>query len=86
MMRNIFFLLISTIIMVDQTPQTNVTPPAGNPPQTQPVQSQQVAQIPGTPAIQQPQPAVQQPIPQHPQQTANITKPASKISMKGILI
>jgi hypothetical protein len=69
--------------MVDQTPQTNVTPPAGNPPQVPP---QQAAQIPGTPVAQQPQAAVQQPIPQRPQQTANITKPASKISMKGILI
>lgn len=72
--------------MVDQTPQTNVTPPAGNPPQTQPVQSQQAAQIHGTPVTQQPQQAVQQPLPQRPKQTANIKKPTSKISMKGILI
>ena len=55
--------------MVDQTPQTNTTPLTGTSP------------IPGAP-VQQP---VQQQVTQsngRPQQSANITKPRSKISMK----
>lgn len=59
--------------MVDQTPQTNTTPLTGTSP------------IPGAP-VQQP---VQQQVTQsngRPQQSANITKPRSKISMKGVII
>lgn len=76
--------------MVDQTPQTNVTPAAGNPPvNTTPSVIPNPLEKGGNEggfAAQQSQPAVQQPVSQRPQQTANITKPGSKISMKGILI
>lgn len=55
--------------MVDQTPQTNTTPLTGTPP------------IPGAPVQQ---PVQQQPVQANgrPEQSANITKPRSKISMK----
>lgn len=87
--------------MIDQTPQTNVAPQAGTPPQNaqQPQSTQgpfvkgrneggfvpQAAQIPGAPI----QPPVQgQPVQVNgrPQQTANITKPTSRVSIKGVLI
>ena len=83
--------------MVDQIPQRNTAPQAGTPPQApqQPQVLQQAAPqtpppaqsvpIPGTP-MQQP---VQQQVTQpngRPQQSANITKPRSKISMKGVII
>ncbi len=67
--------------MVDQVPQTPVQPqqPTPQAPQ-QPVQA-----APQTPLQQAPV----QPAPQpngRPQQTANIVKPASKISMRGVAI
>jgi hypothetical protein len=82
--------------MVDQIPQVNGpvnvngTVPPSQPiptsPQQIPVPSPAVVQnfssIPGTPVPQTP---IQQQ-PNRPQQTANITKPVSKISIKGVLI
>jgi len=81
--------------MVDQIPQAQPVQPApmpGTPPQAP---QQQPAQAPQQQPVQQSAP--QQPIPQtipgqpvqpngRPQQSANITKPGSKISMKGIFI
>lgn len=64
--------------MADQVPQMPQTPMQQDP--QIPVQAQQ--QIPGAPLQQAP---VEQ-APLRPQQTANVTKPTSKISMKGILI
>lgn len=73
-----FFSICSDIIMADQVPQMPQTPMQQDP--QIPVQAQQ--QIPGAPLQQAP---VEQ-APLRPQQTANVTKPTSKISMKGILI
>jgi len=67
--------------MVDQIPQ--VVPPQGVPPQALAPAPQQIPQqMPWAPLQAAP---TQQP-PVRPQQTANITKPTSKVSMKTVLI
>ena len=63
--------------MVDQIPQANMPMPPMGP--TPPPVSQQAPQQP----LQQ---APVQQAPVRPQQTINVTKPASKISMKGVII